>query len=184
MKLRKYIQSTLSIIITIGISYWVIYAWSWLVASDWDSLTHTKWNELYTIVDSNSGNLVNISSSGSNIWIGTSSPESKLEVSGTIHSTSGGIKFPDNTIQTTATLTSGTFETQRLTGSTTNKASPVSHTCPAGWKLMSCTCSYTDTSTNFWPWYCRVLSDTQCWWTSWYGSTYNFEVTAICARVQ
>ncbi|MEL6539018.1 MAG: hypothetical protein AAFQ98_26615, partial [Bacteroidota bacterium] len=37
-----------------------------------------------------------------NVGIGTSNPVSKLEVNGTIHSTEGGIKFPDGTVQTTA----------------------------------------------------------------------------------
>jgi len=37
-----------------------------------------------------------------NVGIGTTSPNSKLEVDGTIHSTSGGFKFPDATTQTTA----------------------------------------------------------------------------------
>jgi hypothetical protein len=184
MKLRKYITSILSIIITVWISYWIIYAWSGLTASDWDSLDYTKWNDLVNIAQTNSWKLTDISSSWNNIGIWAVSPNSKLEVAGTIHSTSGGIKFPDNSIQTTATLSSGTFETQRFVWTTTNKASPVSHTCAAWYKLMSCTCSYTDTSTNFWPGYCRVLSDTQCWWTSWYWWTYVYEVTAICARVQ
>ena len=46
-------------------------------------------------------NLV-INPNGGNVGIGTTSPNSKLEVAGTIHSTSGGLKFPDGTIQTTA----------------------------------------------------------------------------------
>jgi hypothetical protein len=30
---------------------WSVYAWVWMIASDWDSLTHTKWNEMvgYTV---------------------------------------------------------------------------------------------------------------------------------------
>ena len=42
-----------------------------------------------------------INSSG-NVGIGTTSPSQKLSVAGTIESTSGGIKFPDGTTQTTA----------------------------------------------------------------------------------
>lgn len=40
--------------------------------------------------------------SGGNVGIGTAGPGQKLTVAGTIHSTSGGIKFPDGTTQTTA----------------------------------------------------------------------------------
>jgi hypothetical protein len=44
-----------------------------------------------------------------NVGIGTTEPASKLEVAGIVHSTSGGFKFPDGTIQTTAaTLMAGT----------------------------------------------------------------------------
>lgn len=38
----------------------------------------------------------------SNVGIGTLNPTSMLEVNGIIHSTNGGFKFPDGTIQTTA----------------------------------------------------------------------------------
>lgn len=37
-----------------------------------------------------------------NVGIGTSNPAQKLSVAGTIESTSGGVKFPDGTTQTTA----------------------------------------------------------------------------------
>ena len=37
-----------------------------------------------------------------NVGIGTPSPEEKLTVAGTIESTSGGVKFPDGTVQTSA----------------------------------------------------------------------------------
>ncbi|MFA7201573.1 MAG: hypothetical protein WC099_01060 [Candidatus Paceibacterota bacterium] len=39
---------------------------------------------------------------GGNVGIGTASPAQKLSVAGTIESTSGGVKFPDGTTQTTA----------------------------------------------------------------------------------
>ncbi|MFC1682786.1 hypothetical protein ACFL0G_01080 [Candidatus Zixiibacteriota bacterium] len=41
------------------------------------------------------------------VGIGTTSPGSKLEVAGTVHSTSGGFKFPDNSVQTSAAVSSG-----------------------------------------------------------------------------
>ena len=39
-----------------------------------------------------------------NVGIGTTSPNAKLEVTGTIHSTSGGFKFPDGTVQSSAAI--------------------------------------------------------------------------------
>ncbi|MCH7884361.1 MAG: hypothetical protein IIC01_03840 [Planctomycetes bacterium] len=38
------------------------------------------------------------------VGIGTTSPNAKLEVTGTIHSTSGGFKFPDGTVQSSAAI--------------------------------------------------------------------------------
>ncbi|MFH1563892.1 MAG: hypothetical protein ABIF11_10840 [Nitrospirota bacterium] len=40
---------------------------------------------------------------GGNIGIGTANPTEKLTVAGTIQSTNGGFKFPDGSLQTTAT---------------------------------------------------------------------------------
>lgn len=37
-----------------------------------------------------------------NIGMGTTSPTEKLQVAGTVHSTAGGFRFPDGTVQTTA----------------------------------------------------------------------------------
>jgi len=49
-----------------------------------------------------------------NVGIGTTSPVSKLEVDGMIHSTSNGYKFPDGTVQTTA-YTGGNSDPSYLT---------------------------------------------------------------------
>ncbi|OGS38611.1 MAG: hypothetical protein A2506_11945 [Elusimicrobia bacterium RIFOXYD12_FULL_66_9] len=45
---------------------------------------------------------------GGKVGIGTTSPGQKLTVTGTIESTSGGIKFPDASVQTTAFTGAGT----------------------------------------------------------------------------
>lgn len=42
-----------------------------------------------------------------NVGIGTATPASPLEVNGIIHSTAGGIMFPDNSVQTTAATAGG-----------------------------------------------------------------------------
>ncbi|MCH7840850.1 MAG: hypothetical protein IID38_11530 [Planctomycetes bacterium] len=48
-------------------------------------------------------NALEVSSDGL-VGIGTTSPNAKLEVTGTIHSTSGGFKFPDGTVQSSAAI--------------------------------------------------------------------------------
>jgi hypothetical protein len=66
---------------------------------------------------------------GGNVGIGTASPGQKLSVAGTIESTSGGIKFPDATVQTTAasagwslTGNAGTTPGANFVGTTDNQA--------------------------------------------------------------
>jgi hypothetical protein len=50
-----------------------------------------------------------------NIGIGTTAPTSKLTVVGVIETTTGGVRFPDGTLQTTAGLSSVLHDTT-LTG--------------------------------------------------------------------
>jgi len=60
--------------------------------------------------------------SAGNVGIGTASPGQKLSVAGTIESTTGGVKFPDGTTQTSA---AGSVHT----GSTSTETSyPIGHT--------------------------------------------------------
>ena len=65
---------------------------------------------------------------GGNVGIGTTGTGSKLAVAGVIESTSGGIKFPDATVQNTAGLTIVTTN-QTLTGNGTS-ASPLGVALP------------------------------------------------------
>lgn len=53
-----------------------------------------------------------------NVGVGTTSPSEQLEVAGIVYTNSGGVKFPDNTIQTTAATnqTSSSAATNRFLG--------------------------------------------------------------------
>ena len=60
----------------------------------------TKWTSINTLGDSS----ITEDKFGK-VGIGTTSPASKLTVGGVIESTSGGVKFPDGTLQATAAVT-------------------------------------------------------------------------------
>jgi len=57
--------------------------------------------ELDSTLSSTKGSVL-LNKSGGNVGIGLSAPTEKLQVAGIIHTTLGGIKFPDGTIQITA----------------------------------------------------------------------------------
>ncbi len=71
---------------------------------------------------------------GGNVGIGTTLPSHLLSVNGIIESTSGGFKFPDGTVQTTAST--GTFQASTTnpvqTGYVNGYDAVVSYNCPAG----------------------------------------------------
>jgi hypothetical protein len=78
-----------------------------------------------------------ISSSGA-VGIGTTSPDQALTVAGAIHSTSGGIEFPDGTTQTTAAVGGGAYQVSCLG---TAGASPMC--CQINTSTGAAICKYT-----------------------------------------
>ena len=56
-----------------------------------------------------------------NVGIGTTKPDARLDVAGTIRSKDGGFQFPDGTTQTTAAMPAGAVIAFNLPA------------CPAGW---------------------------------------------------
>ena len=65
------------------------------------------------------------------VGIGTDNPAQKLSVAGVIESTSGGVKFPDGTTQSTAA--GGSLSCIKISGCTT---------CPTGYTIVSCEMQY------------------------------------------
>lgn len=63
----------------------------------------------------------NVAFNSGNVGVGTTAPASKLTVAGTIESTSGGVKFPDGTVQTSA-AGMGSFQKGVIGACTANSA--------------------------------------------------------------
>jgi len=84
----------------------------------------TKWTSLNTVGDS----VITETKSG-NVGIGTILPASRLTVQGMIETTLGGVKFPDGTVQTTASIPSiihdRTLEGDGVAGSPLSIAVPL-----------------------------------------------------------
>ena len=96
----------------------------------------TKWTSANTLGDSS----ISEDKSG-NVGIGTTAPASRLTVVGVIESTSGGVKFPDGTVQTTAVNKTSSPALQPFARSLTAQLPPVGpaeamFTVPAGKQLV------------------------------------------------
>jgi hypothetical protein len=74
-----------------------------LTIENWGSSIVNSYDDL---INSTPSNIILQKVSG-NVGIGIEYPEEKLEVAGIIHSTEGGFKFPDGTVQTSASLGNG-----------------------------------------------------------------------------
>lgn len=83
MKLKKYTKSSLIILITIILSYWVVSAWTNLTTvTAGTTLTDTLWNDIITQVNETWNRVSWIFTDWSNnVWIWTITPSTKLEVS-------------------------------------------------------------------------------------------------------
>jgi LysM repeat protein len=77
-----------------------------------------------------------------NVGIGTTSPGQKLSVAGTIESTSGGVKFPDGTTQTTA-ASAGGISSVTTTYCDAASSGTCTTTCASGYYRTGCSSLYT-----------------------------------------
>jgi hypothetical protein len=71
--MKKLLKNILIAFVSIGTIYMWVQAWTWLIAADWDTLDYTKWNDLVNKV-------LPIESDGTNVWIGTASPDMSLHI--------------------------------------------------------------------------------------------------------
>ena len=126
-----------------GSPYGILYAGA--NVSRWESYVDTWiWRSQATTTE-----YMRINSTG--LGIGTSSPGQKLTVAGTIETTSGGVKFPDGTTQTTAATSKvvQVVNTMNSAVSTTTTAMPYDDTIPQnteGAELMTVTITPTNTN--------------------------------------
>ncbi len=76
---------------------------------------------------------------GGNVGVGTASPSEKLSVAGTVQSTSGGFKFPDGSVQTTAAANTTYTMSRNLDLEINNALSVVHLDLPPGTYLLTAT---------------------------------------------
>lgn len=84
----------------------------------------------------NSGAVANtVTVNAGNVGIGSASPGQKLTVAGTIESTSGGVKFPDGTTQTTAASGASGFSSCTTVSAGFSASSYATASCASGYTM-------------------------------------------------
>ena len=91
-----------------------------------------------------------------NVGIGTPAPAQKLSVAGTIETTSGGIKFPDGTTQTTAARSSAAYNAAFGTGSLGSVTSGTSNAAFGDHALSATTTGSNNTAIGAWALYANT----------------------------
>jgi hypothetical protein len=117
-----------------------------------------------------------------NVGVGTTNPGQKLSVAGTIESTSGGVKFPDGTVQTTAVA--ATLDCNDASNATTGSGAgvTVTATCAGDRTVTGGGCSFASTSGNSFITYSGVQTNGyKC--TYWTDTNKTFTATARCCKL-